>query len=282
MSGERHGRAVEWVRGRLYGIAFMGLFLLFIAFYLLPNILIFIHPGEGGVRWLRFFGGTLVEKVHEEGTHVIPPWDKMYVYNLRTQEVKDTVAILTENGLTITMDLSIRYHPNPAIVGLLHKLVGPDYVDVVVIPEVEAVVRTVVGRYKPEEVYRSQEAIAEQIVAESAKHLEERYVTLDDILIRRISLPEKIMKAIESKLVQQQVAEEYDFRLVSEVKEAKRKRIEAEGINNYNMVVNQNLTDNILQWQGVVATKELATSPNAKVVVIGAGEDGLPIILGNQ
>ena len=107
-------------------------------------------------------------------------------------------------------------------------------------------------------------------------------MTLDDILIRRISLPEEIMKAIESKLVQQQVAEEYDFRLVSEVKEAKRKRIEAEGINNYNIVVNQNLTDNILQWQGVVATKELATSPNAKVVVIGAGEDGLPIILGNQ
>ena len=92
-------------------------------------------------------------------------------------------------------------------------------------------------------------------------------MTLDDILIRRISLPEAIMKAIESKLVQQQVAEEYDFRLVSEVKEAKRKRIEAEGINNYNMVVNQNLTDNILQWQGVVATKELATSPNAKTIL---------------
>ena len=282
MSGERHGRVMGWVRGRLYGIAFIGLFLLFIMLYLLPDILIFIHPGEGGVLWRRFFSGTVVEKVYEEGTHIILPWDKMYVYNLRTQEVKDIVTILTENGLTINMSLSIRYHPNPAIVGLLHKLVGPNFVDVLVIPEVEAVVRSVVGRYKPEEVYRSQEAIVEQIVVESAKQLEERYVKLDDILIKRISLPEEIMKAIESKLVQQQVAEEYDFRLVSALKEAKRKRIEAEGINNYNIVVNQNLTDNILQWQGIVATKELATSPNAKVVVIGAGKDGLPIILGNQ
>ena len=282
MSEERHGRMMEWVRGHLFGFAFTGLFLLFIAFYLLPNILIFIYPGQGGVLWHRFFGGTVVEKVYEEGTHLISPWDKMYVYNLRTQEIEDDVTILTENGLTINMDLSIRYRPNPAIVGLLHKLVGPDYVDVVVIPEVEAVVRTVVGRYKPEEVYRSQEAIAEQIVAESAKQLEERYVKLDDILIKRISLPEAIMKAIESKLVQQQMAEEYDFRLQSAVKEAKRKRIDAEGINNYNMVVNRNLSDSILKWQGVQATKELAASPNAKVVVIGAGKDGLPIILGNQ
>ena len=258
------------------------LLLLFLFFYLAPHMFIFIMPGQGGVLWKRFEGGTVVEKVYEEGTHIIAPWDKMYIYNLRTEQVQDTVPIISENGLTIYMDLSIRYRPNRAIVGMLHKLVGPDYVNVVVIPEVEAVVRSVVGQYRPEEIYRAQQAIAEQIVEESAKQLEERYVKLDDILIKRISLPDVISKAIENKLVQQQVAEEYDFRLQTAMKEAKRKRIEAEGVNNYNIIVNRNLNDKILKWEGIKATKDLASSENAKVVVIGSGKDGLPIILGNQ
>lgn len=276
----------RWIRERFhrnrFKLVMTVLLLLFIFFYLAPHMFIFVLPGQGGVLWKRFAGGTVVEKVYQEGTHVIAPWDKMYVYNLRTQQVQDTVAIISENGLTIYMDLSIRYRPNRSIVGLLHKLVGPEYETIVVIPEVEAVVRTIVGQYKPEEIYRAQQAIAERIVEESAKQLEERYIELDDVLIKRISLPDMISKAIESKLVQQQIAQEYDFRLESAMKEAKRKRIEAGGIDNYNIIVNKHLNDNILKWEGIKATKDLATSQNAKVVVVGSGKDGLPIILGNQ
>jgi len=152
---------------------------------------------------------------------------------------------------------------------------------VVIIPEILAVVRTIIGQYMPEEIYQSQKSIAEQIVKESYVQVEERYITLDDVLIKRIILPEKIKDAIEAKLEQQQKAQAYDFRLQSESKEAERKRIEAEGISRYNMLINSSLNPDILTWQGIIATREVATSPNAKVVVIGAGEKGLPLILGN-
>ncbi|MCB2198621.1 prohibitin family protein [bacterium] len=275
-------RMKEWFYQRRFRLIITLLLVLFVLFYLAPHMFIFVLPGQGGVLWKRFAGGTVIEKVYEEGTHIIAPWNKMYIYDLRTQQVQDIVPIISENGLTIHVELSIRYHPNRSIVGLLHKMVGPDYVNVVVVPEVEAVVRSTVGKYKPEEVYRAQEAIAEKIVEESAKQLEERYVKLDDVLIKRIRLPELISQAIENKLIQQQVAQEYDYRLETSVKEAKRKRIEAEGINNYNVIVEQNLNENILRWEGIRATRELAVSENAKVVVIGSGPDGLPIILGNQ
>lgn len=256
-------------------------FILLVA-YFYPHIFIFVKPGEAGVLWKRFSGGTVIDKPYLEGTHIIFPWDKIYVYNVRNQEVKDSVDVLSKNGLTIHLDISIRYHPNVDIIGLMHKMVGPEYERIVIIPEIEAVVRTVIGQYTPEEIYTDQKAIAEYIVEMSYTQVEERFISLDDVLIKRISLPEKIKGAIEAKLEQQQIAQEFEFRIQREKKEAERKRIEADGISRYNQIIAQNLTEDILRWHGIKATHNLALSPNAKVVVIGAGENGLPVILGNQ
>ncbi|MDP8228346.1 MAG: prohibitin family protein [Candidatus Electryoneaceae bacterium] len=256
--------------------------IIFLIAYIAPEMLIFVKPGEAGVLWRRFGGGTVVDRYYSEGTHVILPWDDMHIYNMRTQEQKDSVSVLSINGLTITAEISIRYHPNYDIVGLLHKNVGPEYATVVVVPEIEAVVRTIIGQYTPEEIYQSQKSIAEQIVKESYIQVEERYISLDDVLIKRITLPAKIKEAIENKLEQQQKAQEYDYILQREVKEAERKRIEAEGIARYHTTIQPTLNQDILTWQGIVATKALAESENAKVVIIGAGDQGLPIILGNQ
>ncbi|MDP8241224.1 MAG: prohibitin family protein [Candidatus Hatepunaea meridiana] len=272
----------QYAREHILRIVLTSSSFIFLIAMLAPHMLIFVEPGEAGVLWRRFAGGTVVDRYYGEGTHLIPPWDNMHIYNMRTQEVGDSVAVLSLNGLTITSEISIRYRPNYDIVGLLHKNVGPDYVNVVVIPEIEAVVRTIIGQYMPEEIYQSQKSIAEQIVKEAYVQVEERYISLDDVLIKRIRLPSKIKEAIEAKLEQQQKAQEYDFRLQREVKEAERKKIEAEGIAKYHSIVQPSLTQDILTWQGIAATKILAESENAKVVIIGAGDKGLPLILGNQ
>jgi len=272
---------VNWIKAHTAKFLIILAITILILAYLSPHIMIFIKAGEAGVLWRRFAGGTVTDKYYAEGTHFILPWDKMAIYDMRTQQIKDSVSVLSVNGLMITLEMSIRYRPNYEIVGLLHKNVGPNYVHVVIIPEILAVVRTIIGQYMPEEIYQSQKSIAEQIVKESYVQVEERYITLDDVLIKRIILPEKIKDAIEAKLEQQQKAQAYDFRLQSESKEAERKRIEAEGISRYNMLINSSLNPDILTWQGIIATREVATSPNAKVVVIGAGEKGLPLILGN-
>ncbi len=270
-----------WKKNRLQMIMTF-LVTLFLFVYFLPHILVFVNAGEGAVKWKRFSGGTQIDRVYGEGSHFIWPWDKMHLYNLRTQEVRDSVDVLTLNGLTIHLDLSVRFYPNRNILGLLHKNVGPEYPTIIVLPEIEHVVRTVIGQYRAEEIYTAQNAIVERIVSESYREVEERYISLDDVLIRRIYLPEKIQSAIQRKIEQQQLVQEFDFRLQSAMKEAQRKRIEAEGISNYNKIIKDSLTDEILKYQGIEATKELAKSENAKVVVIGSGDDGLPIILGNQ
>ena len=142
--------------------------------------------------------------------------------------------------------------------------------------------RTVFGQYKPEEIYTTQKAIQERVSVLSKTHLESRFVALDDVPIESITLPSRISDAIEAKMAQQQLDGEYVYRLSIAAKEADRKRIEADGIRVYNNTVNPTLTPSVLSWHGILATQELAKSPNAKVVVVGAGKNGLPLILGNE
>jgi regulator of protease activity HflC (stomatin/prohibitin superfamily) len=142
--------------------------------------------------------------------------------------------------------------------------------------------RIVFGQYKPEEIYATQKAIQERISMLSKTQLEARFVSLDDVPIESITLPAKISDAIEAKLAQQQIDEEYVFRLSIATKEADRKRIESAGIKVFNDTVASSLTPAVLAWHGIQATQELAKSPNAKVVVVGSGKNGLPLILGQE
>jgi regulator of protease activity HflC (stomatin/prohibitin superfamily) len=154
---------------------------------------------------------------------------------------------------------------------------------VLVIPEVRSSVRQVAGRYTAEEIYSTKRAEVEQsIITETKKALSANFIDMRALLIRSINLPAQIKGAIENKLQQEQEALAYEFRLKREESEAERRRIEAEGIANYNRIINASLTDKILTQRGIEATTSLAESPNSKVVVIGSGKDGLPIILGNN
>lgn len=259
----------------------LSLFLLgFFVIFFFDSIVISIHPGELGVLWRRLGGGTQIDTVYREGLHIILPINKMYIYNVRTQQFADTIDVLTVDGLTVKVRYSVRYFLEKDTLPLLHQRVGPDYVTVVVRPEVRSVMRVVFGQFKPEQIYTTQKAIQQLISTISKTHLEARFVALDDVPIETITLPSRISDAIEAKLAQQQIEEEYEYRLSIATKEADRKRIESDGIRVYNETVQRSLTPDVLAWHGIQATQELAKSPNTKVVVVGAGKNGLPLILG--
>ena len=255
---------------------------LFLLVYFSNRMLVAIHPGELGVMWTMLRGGTVIHTVYREGLHLILPINRMYVYNTRKQRDADSIDVLTVDGLTVHVRYSVRYFPNPDLLPLLHQRVGPDYLNVVVRPEVRSVIRTVFGQYKPEEIYTTQKAIQERVSVLAKVRVEARFVSLDDVLIEAIALPRTVAEAIEAKLAQQQLDQEYVYRISVAGKEAERKRIEADGQKVYNDKVSQSLTPSLLEWHGIQATEDLAKSPNAKVVVVGGGKNGLPVILGKD
>jgi len=261
-----------------YLLIFLLIFLL-LFFYLFNSIVITIGPGEAGVLYRRFYGGTVVDKVYPEGVKFIFPWNRMHVYNVRVQQVSHEFSVLTKNGLKIDLNLSIRYHPEYLFLGVLHKKVGPDYVNAIVIPEIEQVLRVLLGRLSAEEVYRTKRAIIAKSINAAIDQIARRYVRVDDVIIKMIRLPETVERAIQDKMTQKHIADAYDYRIEREKKEAKRKRIEGKGIRDQLNIIAEALPeDKIVDWLGIKATLQLSESKNAKVVVIGSGEKGLPII----
>lgn len=242
-----------------------------------------IESGEAGVLYKQFGGGTVTNSYYTEGFHFIAPWNDMFVYNVRNQEQQEDIEALSKNGLTIQMEMSIRFRPIISEVGNIHQTIGLDYKDVVVLPEVRSAARQIIGRYNPEELYSTKrDFIQDEIYNNVKERLEQKHIYLDAILIRGIELPPNIKGAIEKKLKQEQESKEYEFRIEKEAKEAERKRIEAQGIKDFQDIVSEGISDKLLRWKGIEATLDLAKSQNAKVVVIGQGDDGLPLILGNN
>ena len=255
------------------------LMFLFFIVYFWTNIVITIHSGELGILYRRLFGGTVVDRVYGEGLTIIWPWNIMTVYNVRYQTTPHQMEVLTRKGLKIQVNLSIRYRPETEVLGVLHQVVGQDFLQKIVIPEVEATLRTVLGRFDAAEIYTTKKGVVQQVVNESLEQVSQRFVKIDNVMITGVELPPKIKEAIETKLEAQQMAEAYEFKLEREMKEAERKRIEAAGIRDYNILIESSLSDNVLKWKGVEATRDLSRSENSKVVIIGGGKDGLPVIL---
>lgn len=245
------------------------------------RVVVTIHSGEAGVLY-RWVSGTDMSNIYGEGLHIMWPWNRMYVYNVRLQTEQRQYSLLTQGGLPVDLEIAVRYKPDLRLLPLLHVTVGPEYLDKIVFPETEAVLRRAVGQYAPEEVYTSRRGFLESIVVNSLTNVEDRYVIIDDVLVRNVELPPAVRLAVERKLTLLEEEKAYEYRIGIEKQEAERKAIEAEGIRRYQDIVKQSLTEDLLRWQGVQATKELASSPNAKTVVIGAGKDGLPLILGGD
>ncbi len=241
-----------------------------------------IDAGEGGVLFKRFGGGVDTSRTYGEGFHFLAPWNKMFVFETRQQEISEDLNVLSSNGLEIKVDVSCWYQPTYSQLGLLQRDIGPDYLRRIIIPSIRASARSVIGRYTPEQIYSTKrDAIQDEIYVETKNLLDKKYVQTNQILIRSIILPPTIKKAIESKLKQEQESLEYEFKLQIASKEAERQRIEADGKSIANRILSASLTDKILRDKGIEATLRLAESSNSKVVIIGSGKDGLPLILGD-
>ena len=241
-----------------------------------------IGSGEAGVLFKRFAGGVDTENTYGEGFHIVAPWNDMEIYEVRQQEVMETMNVLSSNGLEIEVDLSGWFQPAYKDLPSLHQQKGKNYLDRVVRPAVRSATRSVIGRYTPEEIYASKrDVIQEEIYKETKKIVEDEYVQLNEILIRDITLPPTLKAAIENKLKQEQQSLEYEFKLTKAQKEAERQRIESEGKATANRILSASLTDKILTEKGIQATLEMAKSPNSKVIVIG-DKNGMPLILGNK
>ncbi len=242
-----------------------------------------LKPGERAVVFKKFGMGLDKDNILAPGFQVIAPWNDLIRYDVKEQKSEETMDVLDKEGLSINVDITLIFNPFYDKIGFLHENIGANYVSVMVIPNVRSAVRAVTGRYSAEEIYSTKRGEVETEIIEATRNaLAQKNIEMKDLLIRSISLPEKIKQAIESKLQQQQEALAYQFRLDREKSEAERKRIEAKGIADYNRIISASLTNSILKQKGIDATLELANSDNSKVVVVGSGKDGLPLILGNN
>ena len=266
----------------MFRLAIFGFLAFFLFILLTQTTFLTINPGEQGVLFKRFGGGLDKDKLFSQGFHVVAPWNKMYVYDVRIKEDFEEMEVLSKNGLNIIVELSFLYTPLEDKIGYLHDQVGTDYLNRIIKPAIRSATREVIGKYLPEELYSTKrDAIQDEIFEETRVQVEPKNIFLDAILIREVELPQSLQEAIERKLKEEQLSLEYEFRLERERQEAERKIIEAKAQAEANRIISSSLTDRILTDKGISATLELANSPNSKVVVVGSGDKGLPIILGN-
>lgn len=268
-------------QSKVMRLAIVG-FLVLMGFLVLTNTtFLTIDPGEKGVLFKPFGGGLEKDKLFDQGFHIVAPWNKMYIYDVRLKEDIEEMEVLSKNGLQIEIELSFWYSPIINKIGYLHDEIGPDYLNSILKPQIRSATREVIGKYLPEELYSTQrETIQTEIFEDTKEGVAPKNIYLDKVLIREVRLPETLREAIERKLKEEQASLEYEYKLTRERQEAERLIIEANAKADANRILSSSLTDRILQDKGIEATLELANSPNSKVVIVGSGEKGLPLILG--
>jgi regulator of protease activity HflC (stomatin/prohibitin superfamily) len=268
---------------RLLPFIILGVIALFVLMGLSSSIFYSINATQRAVIFYKFGSGLEKDAVITPGVHMKAPWNDVFIYDVQETAQGENMDVLDKNGLSIHVDITVRFKPIAEKIGYIYEKFNLNYVDVLVVPEVRSTVRQVMGRYTAEEIYSTKRAEVESTIKEEAENiLHANNVTMVALLIRSIQLPDQIRIAIESKLQQQQEALAYQFRLDKEKSEAERKRIAAEGESRANNIINNSLTNNLLKMRGIEATLELSKSPNTKVIVIGSGDQGMPLILGNN
>ena len=246
----------------------------FILFF--DRIVYSVYPGQVGVLWSRFLGGTRIDHIYGEGIHIVWPWDEFYIYLTREQELRSETVIYARDGLEITVHVSVRFRPKAESVPRLHQTIGPDYIEKIIQPETTSTIRRVLGNYSPEKIYaQDEQGLLEELITTLRSELDPETYLISEFLVLELRLPTAIEDAIKAKLTEEQKMLSYRFRLDKEKDEKERRIIEAEGLRAFETISGVP----ILKWRGIEATEELARSPNAKIVLMGTGEGQLPVIL---
>jgi prohibitin 1 len=236
-----------------------------------------IPAGHVGV--VNFFG-TVSDMTLKAGINGMNPMASVIKMSIQTQELKEVMDVPSKEGLTVQLEVSILYHLNPEKAADVYKTVGEEYASVIVEPQFRSVTRGVTAGFEAKALYTSErEHLSSLILSEIELATEKRGVIVESAPLRRVGLPAGLSQSIEQKLQAEQESQRMEFILTKERQEADRKRIEAQGISDFQKIVVQTITDQLLRWKGIEATEKLAQSSNAKVVVIGSGKDGLPVIL---
>lgn len=236
----------------------------------------YVPAGHVGV--LTLFGRVTGE-VLPEGTHLILPFKTNNRLAIRTQELKETASVPSEEGLIITLDTSLLFRLDPLKAAEIYQKVGPRFVDVVIEPNLRSAIRSATSAHNANALYTgAREKVANQVQKELEVHLGPRGIVIESVLLRDIQLPAMLKTSIEAKQQAEQDALRMTFILQKEKQEAERKRIEAQGISDFQRIITQGLSPMLLQWKGIEATEKLANSANSKVVLIGSPRTGLPLI----
>jgi len=235
---------------------------------------------SGNVGVLTLFGRVTGE-VLPEGIHLVNPFKTNNEMSIRTQEIKESASVPSSEGLVMNLDTSLIFHVDPAKASDVYQKIGPNYQTVLIEPNLRAAIREATASHSANALYTGErEMVAKQIFDQLAGLLGQRGFIVESILLRDIQLPATLKSSIESKQQAEQEALAMSFRLQKETQEAQRKRIEAQGIRDFQQIVAQGISAQLLEWKGIEATESLAKSPNSKVVVIGNNKNGLPLILG--
>jgi len=243
----------------------------------LSQFLTVIPAGHVGV--VDFFGSVSPVSL-KAGINLRNPLARIVKMSVKTEEIKETMAVPSKEGLTVQLEISALFHLNPDRAPEVYKTIGPNYIDVILQPQFRSVARGVTAGYEAKALYTSErEFLAGTILKDLQKLLEPRGITVESTPLRQVGLPAGLTQAIEEKLRAEQESQRMEFVLLKEKQEAERKRIEASGISDFQKIVTVGISEQLLRWKGIEATEKIAQSPNTKVIVIGAGKDGLPLIL---
>src|SRR4029079_1338629 len=276
-----------------------------VGFLIAPNVIITVPVGHVGILWKRFRGGTQLDPrlLKDEGMRVLLPWDKLDLYDLRLPTHDDTSNAISKDVVKLTAKINIRFRLKHDAVPQLHQTIGPNYVAKMLSPEIGNRAREIFAEYTAEEIYSTKRQEIQQKIrthtkdmlgkstmqreeaeSEYGEHYRvslEEMINIYDTLVLSLELPATVNAAINRKVEQYYLVQEYGFRVEREKKESERKQIEANGIRDFQQTVTQGISDSYVRWRGIEATLQLAQSPNTKIVIIVRGKDGLPVILGN-
>jgi len=271
-AGRGEGLAVEGASR-----AGAGIVAVLAALVALSQMLTVIPAGHVGV--VDFFG-TVSPVTLKAGINFVNPLARVFKFSVKTQEIKETMDVPSKEGLTVQLEISALFHLDPDKAAEVYKSIGPNYIEIILEPQFRSVVRGVTAGYEAKALYTSErEMLAEIIQKDLQKLVGPRGITVEASPLRRVGLPSGLTQAIEEKLRAEQESQRMQFVLLKEKQEAERKRIEAQGIADFQTIVTKGISEPLLRWKGIEATEKLAASQNAKVVIIGAGKDGLPLIL---
>jgi prohibitin 1 len=274
---EGRSRVIDSGTNPLFRLLVVGMTAFLIAVLLFASV---ARVDSGHVGVLTLFGRVTGE-VLPEGVHLVSPFKSNNEMSIRTEEMKESASVPSSEGLVMNLDTSLIYHLNPEKAADVYQKIGPNYTAVLIEPNLRAAIREATASHSANALYTGErEMVAKQIYDQLGQKLGDRGIAIESVLLRDIQLPSSLKASIEAKQQAEQEALAMNFRLQKETQEAQRKRIEAGGIRDFQQIVAQGISPQLLEWKGIEATETLAKSGNSKVVVIGNSKNGLPLILG--